>query len=118
MESPGRYGRADETGDQGVRRVLRADSGGFQTRYALVLLAVVAVVAFGLPGKVESLYDSATCAVRTDVTCGTDEAMGDGETPWGVAEQDPFAPDGHEETWSEAFDRILKGVDEVAEQAD
>jgi hypothetical protein len=44
--------------------------------------------------------------------------MGDGETPWGVAEQDPFAPDGHEETWSEAFDRILKGVDEVAEQAD
>ncbi|MFC3998307.1 hypothetical protein ACFOVU_20445 [Nocardiopsis sediminis] len=105
-----------------MRRVQRADSGGFQVKFVLFMVMVVAAVVFGLPQKAASFLDSVLCPLRGGADCESVEAVNDVDDPLDpeqdafppAQEQDPFAPTGDgEETWPEAFDRIVEGVDEL-----
>ncbi|MFC4565077.1 hypothetical protein ACFO4E_24745 [Nocardiopsis mangrovi] len=105
-----------------MRRVRRADSGGFQLKFVLFMVVVVAAVGLGLPQQAASFVDSVFCPLRGDAECESGEAANDVDDPWDrqqeafppAEEQDPFAPTGDgEETWPEAVDRIMEGVDEL-----
>ncbi|GAA2017615.1 hypothetical protein GCM10009799_52000 [Nocardiopsis rhodophaea] len=90
-----------------MRWVWRAESGGFKVEYAAVVLLVTvvatAVLAFGLPTEVKSLYATGVCRITDGEDCddrqGESSATEPGDTTDDTPEADapdanPMPPDG------------------------